>query len=237
MVREWSKAGAYHHNKSEENQDAVLYGANQRFSVIALADGVSSCREAKSGARIACEAVTELLLKKGGYFLEFEKEKRAEFAVSHILYKLKKKSQESGGSTEEYSSTIAGVLLDKKAEKLLILNLGDSLILTVKKGECLILSMPSDSASGCCVTTTENASLMVRTDVIDAAGLESILICSDGAWSHMFEKNVLRQEVKMAITGNDYDRLGRYLELQNGFDDYSFISIDLHDVNGGKRHG
>ncbi len=230
FVQKWNQAGSYHHYDNVQNQDVILYGSNRRFSVITLADGVSTCQEAKEGAQIACKAITQLFLQKGYYFFGFQKKETADFAVSHILYELRQRAQEAKKKTEEYSSTIASILFDKKTKKMLFLNLGDGMILTTRKEKCNILAMPANSNFGCPVTTTKNVQLLVDTAVVDAAFLDSVFICSDGAWKHMTEKNRIRQCVKAMLIQFDYKKLGKYLKAQNSFDDFSFISMNLKEI-------
>ena len=78
MIKELSRMGAYHAMMNGENQDALCHGKNRDLCVITLADGVSECKEAKTGAVIASRSITDLFLKKGHYFLEFEKEQIAD---------------------------------------------------------------------------------------------------------------------------------------------------------------
>ena len=227
IIKKFSKIGTYHSNNGVENQDVVLSGNTARFAVITLADGVSSCAKSQTGALIASKAITNLLLKKGDYFLEFEKNKTADLAVSHILYELNQTAGEIGDNTKEYSSTISSILYDKRTKKMLFFNLGDGMILSTANGRCSILSIPADSSEGCPVTTTKNVHLMVNTNVIDASEIDSVLICSDGAWKQMFKKNLMRENVQKMVENGDYNNLQTYLESQDIFDDCSFISMYL----------
>jgi len=227
VIKELSQMGAHHALTCGENQDALCHGKNRDFCVITLADGVSTCKEAKYGAIIASQSITNLFLKKGSYFLEFENDQIADFAISHILSELKQKAEETSCPVEEYSSTVASVLVDKRKKKMLCFNLGDSVILAVGNGKCKVISMPADSSSGCCVTTTKKAASMASVRMCDLGSMESIVICSDGAWREMFSKNRLRPEVAQMLSGNEYDALEDYLNKQNCSDDYSFISLDI----------
>lgn len=230
MISKLSHAGAYHNFDDRKKQDVVLFAENKRYSVISLADGVSSCEKAKTGAQIACEAVTDLLLQKGGYFMEFEKEKITEFAISHILYEIRKKAKADSWKTEDYSSTVASVLYDKETRKLLFLNLGDGIIIGTQKNVCRILAATQDSTFGCCVTTTKNAALVAKAGVLDSGSLDSVIICSDGAWKNMFSGGRFKPEVNRILVSGQFDNLKEYLKLQNNFDDYSFISMKLMNV-------
>jgi len=230
MINVFSNTGAYHSASNAENQDAVCHAKNKRYTVISLADGVSSCDKAKTGAEIASKAITNLFLKKGSSFFEFNDRQVSELVLSHILYELKQQARKDTKETEEYSSTISSVLFDKNKQQLLYFNLGDSIIVAAGGGKCRILAMPSDSLSGCCVTTTENAHVKAVTKVIKIAGTESVMICSDGAWRQMFDKNKLKPEVYSMISNHEFRILKEYLGRQEIFDDYSFISMDLQQT-------
>ena len=227
MVIELSRMGTYHAQTDGENQDALCCGKSRDYFVISLSDGVSECREAKRGASIASQAITNLFLKKGSYFLEFDEEQIADFALSHILCELQQEAEHSQQPVIDYSSTVASVLVDKRKKRMLCFNLGDSIILAVGKGRCRVLCMPSDSSSGCCVTTTRLAEKMVSVKLCEIGSMESVIICSDGAWREMFLKNRLKPEVAELLSNNAYDALKDFLTGQNCFDDFSFIALDM----------
>ena len=231
MIKKLSEAGKYHKETGEENQDVLCCAQNKKYSVISLADGVSTCQEAKKGAEIACRAITELFFKNADHLLEFDNEQIAELALSHILFELKRQAEANFKDLTDYSSTIASVLIDKKKKRMLCFNLGDSIIIATGKGKCRVLSMPSDSSSGCCTTTTTGASSMASVNIFYTDGLESVVLCSDGAWKQMFNKNRLKPEVFSMLSNNDYDRLKDFLLGQKCFDDYSFISMDIKQIN------
>lgn len=234
MIKELSGMGTHHMDGNGENQDSLCHAQNEDFCVISMADGTSSCREAKCGAEIASREVTNLLFKKGDYFLEFENGQIADFALSHILFELKRQAETDSKDVKEYSSTVASVLVDKKNRRALCLNLGDGMILAVGKGKCRVLAMPSDSSSGCCVTTTRHAARAASVRLFDAGAVESVVICSDGAWEQMYDKNRLKPDVSNMLVNNEYDMLGEFLRGQRCFDDYSFISLDMRKRNRGK---
>lgn len=225
VINKLSETGMYHKVNNEENQDALYSGENRRFTVITLADGVSECKDAKTGAEIAVKSLTELFLKKGEYFINFDKKQIAEFAVSHINYELRKKAESEKKNVEDYSSTVASVLLDRKSERLLYFSIGDSVIIASESGKCKIISNPSDSSQGCCVTTTKGAETMAKTNIINVSGLDSVIICSDGAWKGIFKRNKLKEEVKELIKDNNYSELNKFIKYQDSFDDSSFISM------------
>ena len=227
-----SKAGTYHTARNMENQDVVRCKTDRRFSVITLADGVSACRQARRGAAVACKAVTDLLSRKGEYFLSFAQKDCALFITSHVLRELQEIAAGSHQPTEEYSSTVASVLYDAEHRRMLYWNLGDSLILAMGKKGCRVLSAPADSRGGCPVTTTENAQNAVDTGVIDTADVESVMICSDGAWRQMMHGRKLNDTVMQLLLRRDYQGLRSYLEVHSCADDCSFISMAVTTPKG-----
>lgn len=232
MVSSISQMGSFHADQKKEKQDAVVFKHNGDYWVISLADGVSTCEKAKAGAETACNTITELLLKKGNFFLAFDDNQIAELALSHVLCELKQQAKQEQSAVDAYSSTLASVLYDRKSKKLLYFNLGDSLILAVENGTCRVLSMPSDSLSGCCVTTTKNAVTMTEARVIPVADMEAVVICSDGAWRQFLEQNRLKPEVASLIAHQEFDQLKEYLIKQNCMDDYSFIALEVKKRKG-----
>lgn len=221
----------YYPGQKRENQDAVCCGRSGRYSVISLADGVSSCKRAGQGARTACEAVTNLLLKRAGYFLEADQSRAARLALSHIRYELNRRAEEDSEKIEEYSSTVASVLVDKKKGRLLCLSLGDSLILAVGYGRCRVLAAPSDSREGCCVTTTRGAEGLILAKVEETDFLDSVVIFSDGAWRQMYAGSRLKPEAAALLASSDFEGLKAYLAAQDGPDDGSFAAVELRRRN------
>ena len=234
MIVKESKIGAHHLKTNGENQDVVCDAQNQNVCIISLADGVSSCKEAKKGAEIACSCVTDLLLTHGDHFFNVSGEQIPSLILSHILYKLDQCAAASSCPIEEFSSTISTVMLDKKRNQILCYHLGDGLILGVQSGKCRVLGMPCDSSSGCCVTTTKCAEKMVTVRILGADLFDSILICSDGAWRQMYYRNRMKPDVHDLVAHSEFDKLGEFLAQQNCFDDYSFISLDLQHTSGRK---
>ena len=212
-------------DSGEENQDVVCSASNKDFCMITLADGVSTCSKAKEGASLAAATITDFVMKKSDWFLEYDNQQVADFAVSHIVYELRKRAEAAAEKIEEYSSTVAWALLDKKKNRLLCFNLGDGAILGIEEGGCELLSAPMDSSQGCCVTTTTFADRAAAVKKMDAHRLKAVVICSDGAWHQMSQKDRIKPEVEQMLTEEAYDRLQTFLTNQHCFDDYSFISL------------
>lgn len=223
-----SLAGSHHNYDNDFNQDSIMYGENERFCAMVLADGVSSCSESAKGAEIVCSAVTAYLLKNGERLFCIHEYEIAECITSHILYKLERVSTEELNDIEEYSSTVAFILCDRNTRKMLYFSIGDSLIIAVKQSNCSIVAMPGDSRNGCYVTTTEDAPAMAKTGIIGTENINSIIICSDGAWRLMYNRNRLHQDIKSLLIARNFTALKDILTAKERFDDCSFISVDLN---------
>lgn len=234
IVEEFTGLGSWHREMNKGNEDVISHRQNSQFAVISLADGVSSCKGAKQGAEIASEAITNLLLKKSEFFFEYCSSQVANFVTSHILCELKQHAIENCTEVNDYSSTIASVLIDRKNKKMIGINLGDGLIVAVKHKQCITICSPSNSINGAYVTTTRNAAGLASVQFLDITFCDSIMICSDGAWKLMYRKNRLKPEIESMIIGNQYEKLKEYLQKQDSFDDYSFVSVNFTDKEGMK---
>lgn len=225
-----------HVNDNKLNQDFVMSGENNNLYAAALADGVSSCSQAVTGAVISCRVLIKLFLLKGDFLMSSESEseikKSLELISSHVLYELNNKAAHDCINLEEYSCTLAGVLADIKNDKILYYSTGDSVIIAVPKdgSKCIVLTQPDNNSDGVCVTTTENAAMMSQLNILSARNLSSIIIFSDGAWHEIFDRNIMKQEVRELLMKHDYNKLKDFLNGHEIFDDYSFIALDLDAI-------
>lgn len=227
LIYQYSGIGARHAARGGENEDAVCARESGRYTAVSLADGVSACRRARTGAEIASGAVAGLLAERGKYLFDFPRQEVVSVTLSHILHRLRRQADREPGAVEDYSSTAAGVVFDRQERRLLCFNLGDGMILAQAGGQSRILSMPSDSSSGCCATTTRNAGRMAEVRTADAERLESVLLCTDGAWRQMFARGRLKPEVTALLDRHDWRGLQDFLSGQACPDDHSFIALEL----------
>lgn len=221
LVYQFTRAGHLHGYSEERNQDSILSRQTERDSVIALADGVSECAEARRGAEIANESIVNFLLCPESRGRDIAKR-----ALSFVLRELEDSAANHRKNVEDYSSTFAAVRLERGTGKLTLLNLGDGLILALRGERCRVLSMPGDSRYGCACTTTRNAFRLVDVGEADAAEMDAVIICSDGAWRLMYEGTRIKRQVRSMLWKADYRSLARYLETADGADDCSFIVMD-----------
>lgn len=227
--RGFTQAGTNHGSDERNNQDATASGSNERFEVIVLADGVSSCKKGGEGARITVETIKNYFLEMGESLMDMQDEERGEAISSAIRKKLNEQAVQDGINMDEYASTLAAILIDKKQKRVMHASVGDSLTLAVKDGSVYIVSMPADSRQGI-PTTVIPDSRYFKTGVIEPRDgelvAESFLACSDGAWKELYRRNRLRSEVKEMILSRDYTGLSEYLKSRDTFDDCTFITLD-----------
>lgn len=227
MIYQCSNTGQYHKQNDSCNQDYICTEVNGKISVISLADGVSSCRKARAGAETAGRAITHLLSRRGDVMMEYDSREIARIANSHVVYELEKAAEADNNPVTDYSSTVSSVMYDRSSGKMLIYNLGDCIILTVSDGTCRIAAMPCDSRCGCCVTTTVNAESEAVAEVINTERIDSVVICSDGAWREMFRGCRLKDEVEAMLVRGRYDELSRFLTKCGCHDDNSFVAMKV----------
>ncbi len=208
-------------------QDYTCFEEGPRYLVTVLADGVSTCPNSYEGAKVCCEALKAIFFAKAEYFFEFDEEKIKDLAMSHVLYELRKYVELNGGKLEDYSSTLAGVLYDKKEERYITLSVGDSLIIGSGFGKCETLSMPYDSTSGCPVTTTNNVLEVTEVKISDSANFESITIFTDGAWRELYNRNSMKKNIEISLINGDLKNIEDSLIECEPFDDSSFITAIL----------
>lgn len=230
LIYSLSCKGSDHMVKNTENQDIVYSKTNGDYTVISLADGAGSCAEAKTGAAVACEAISSLLAEKGDWFFRFDYKKISELVMEHVLYELRKTAEEHNKAAEDYSSTVSSVVYDRRRNRILCFNLGDGMIIGTKNGGCKILSMPFENDDSCCVTTTKNAVDAASVRIMTADDVDSVIVCSDGAWKQFFSRCRMTRQIKNVLIRQDYDALEGLLRGKSCADDYSFIAMDLRSA-------
>lgn len=230
MVSSFSRPGTHHTETGQDNQDVIKYGETDRYLVMSMADGVSSCSRAGEGAKIAASRASKIMLSEPDLIFGLPDPDFPEYLLSSVLADINRRAKRDRIPAEEYSSTLTSVLYDKLEHRMIYFNLGDSIILVTGNGKCGILSAPYTGEEGCCVTTTRYAHTEASTGKLSCGGIDSIIICSDGAWRHMFNRNKLIPEIEGFLTDGDIQKLYDYLDSLSCSDDYSIIFTDFGDV-------
>lgn len=225
MIHHFSCAGMHHLEIGAENQDAFSIHSNDRYAAMVLADGVSSCTHASQGAQLACETAAQLLLNCADYFMSAPPEMISKIILRNILHALGKHADKEGVRIEEFSSTLAFILHDRKQRKLLLFQLGDGLIIGCQDGRCLCLLQPGDSTDGVCVTTTRHAESQCSMQRLDADQCQAVMLLTDGAWHAFTSCGRLRQEVQEAFVRSEYHVLQSLLKQASPMDDHSYLIL------------
>ena len=225
MIHHFSCAGMRHLETGTENQDAFSIHSNDRYAAMVLADGVSSCTHASQGAQLACETAAQLLLDCADYFMSAPSEMIPRIILRNILHALGKQADKERVRIEEFSSTLAFILHDRKQRKLLLFQLGDGLIIGCQDRRCLCLLQPGDSTDGACVTTTRHAESQCSIRRLDAGQCQAAMLLTDGAWHAFTSCGRLRQEVQEAFVCGEYHVLQSLLKQTSPMDDHSYLIL------------
>ncbi len=218
-IEQFSNTGLYHQTLGIENQD-FLYGVEGKdYLAVMLADGATACTRGLDGARAACAAAEQAILQGGTSFFRWEKEKIAYLLREHILYCLECCKEEER-EIHDYGSTFALAFMEKKTGRTVIVNLGDSAILSVNEEGVLYRLKPKRYRGNPCLTTTRGSEKAMEIDVINLALGESLVLCSDGLLD-LFG----RPGVAELLKNRDFDGLKQLVENENPADDCSCISF------------
>lgn len=227
MIAEYSKTGSRHNRQGLPNQDSIRTAADDRYTAVALADGVSTCSMARTGAEIAAEAATMYLRRNGPMLFEMSEKGISGRILGQALENLEQQAEKDDLDVKEYSCTLSAALFDSQRRKMLCFNLGDALILGSDGNQCRVFAHPASTAEGCCTVTTKNAIREAETKILDCAGLKHVYIFSDGAWQLMAERNRLKPAIRLSLLSGNAVEIRSYLDQAANEDDASFITINL----------
>lgn len=73
------------------------------------------------------------------------------------------------------------------------------------------------------------ASVSFRSDTSAASRIRPILLCSDGAWSLLYDRNRMKTEARKLIESENFEGITGYLKKGNGVDDCSFLALQLEN--------
>lgn len=225
MTHQFSRAGQRHLAAGRKNEDAFAIREDDRYTVMALADGASGCSHAGQGAQLCCDTAARLLLGCAAYFLDAQPETVTKILLRNIRYALDKQAAQEKIPVEAFSSTLACALYDRREQKLLLFRLGDGLVLGSRENRCTCLLRPDSSAQGTCVTTTRGADSRCSVQLLDAAGYRSVMLLTDGAWRAMVTGGRLSPAAEDAVVRGDDPRLRQLLRKAAPNDDHSYLIL------------
>lgn len=206
-------------------KDAAIHCESLTAEIVAVADGVSSCRNGKKGAEIAVKAAAELLLEETEYFFSSEKEKIAGLIVSYIRDKIFSFVEKNNQEPESYASTLSFVCRNKKTNEVMTFLLGDSLIFSFgEKEKHRLACKPVFLNDFKTITTmTENAEKFVDIKRNAPKDISYFVLATDGAWASFYENSGFAEDFK-AITEKE---IVEYLKKQECKDDCSVAFLNL----------
>lgn len=223
MVEKFSQKGIFHIERETENQDAAVSSEKGSFTAIVLADGVSEFDRSGEGAACAAQAAAEYLTENGEAVFSYAPDTIIEEVAFIVKERLAVCAYENDCDVAELSSTLAFVLTDSASKKAVCFNLGDGMIISASETECRVVLQPEIVYGGCYVTTTEGFEKTIKCSIIDTSGINSISVCSDGAWRAMYRNTKMRPDIKSAFMRGDCGYIISFLVKTIGFDDRSII--------------
>lgn len=204
-------------------QDAVFDVATPHCTVLALADGATSCENGGIGAQIACRAAGEYLMHAGKSMLAFDDRKTAFLVLEQVLCHLRKEAEKSKASLESYASTLLLCYIDYSSKEAMILHLGDGAVYQTSGNDCRLLSSPVNTQENACVLTTmRKAYRDAKVRRIKVENDTTIFLCSDGIHNLMRDVGT-GNNIRMSVAAKDYDGLCRQIDALPLVDDGSFL--------------
>lgn len=221
----YQKTGEYHLKNKTDNQDAVYEAESRTAKIIVIADGISSCANAKQGAEIACKAVGDIMVNETEYIFSSSKEKVAGLLSAYVYKKLSVVAKENNHPVSSYSSTLGFVCYNKISGEIMTFVLGDSLIYLISQGDILLACKPKllDDYKTY-TTTTENAAEVIEINVFIPQKSVRYLLATDGAWSTFYSGGILSDKLEQAVKD---EKIIDYLEKQYCIDDCSIVMMDI----------
>lgn len=182
---------------------------------------MTACENSDKGAEIACESAAKIMLDEVDYIFRSDAEKIAHILISYIREKILQ-TDKNGLS---YASTLSFVCINKKTKKVMTFELGDSCIYLIKQSDIVPVKPFCDTEDNyCCATMTDGAQRQVKITFIDADEVDSVLICSDGAWKTMYVNGTdVDNRIKEAIIEINTDEIDRYFDETETTDDCTLL--------------
>ncbi len=225
MKTTYQKTGENHLAHGMENQDVIFEAESKTAKILAIADGVSSCSNCKRGAKIACEAVSEIMLNETEYIFESSKKKAKGLLTSYVYEKLLIEARKNNETIESYSSTLCFVCLYKKKNIVMVFVLGDSLVYQIHDRKISLACIPElfdDSRTY--TTTTKNNKDIAIIEMFHISDDSKFILVSDGAWKTFYSKGLISEDFEKAM---QEENIMRFIENQKCRDDCSIAMLSI----------
>ena len=226
----YTKKGTYHKQRNEESGDVVRGTDSGDYAIIALADGVSSCKYGPEGAKMASSFALDYINEQFSRF-RFLPEKWPTYMLNYVKQQLNEFVQYDKSIYSDHSTTLMILIIDREKNLMHYCNIGDGLIIAVDDNMCSIICLPQRRDSRCLVITTEGIENEIISGTIDLNNVNCIVACSDGAWEKMYDHNMLKPEIKNILLSGNHLKLKDVIDESKSIDDCSFAFADVRRVS------
>ncbi|MBE6013742.1 MAG: protein phosphatase 2C domain-containing protein [Lachnospiraceae bacterium] len=217
-----SKAGKYHIDRNEQNEDAGIVLNGVRFDSIILCDGVSTRKKGGEGARIACclakDVIEHMMVDCNTVSQGWENS-----MLRYLQTAIKEIAERRGDYYSDYSSTILVLIIDKEESQYFYMLIGDSVLTHISKGVCNVITEPQVKDHECCAITTDGAERMMKSGKGKYGTEDDFIVCSDGAWESLYCNGRIRSKASYCIAQRDYKGLLEIVDNSDNEDDYSIF--------------
>ena len=255
--------GYSHQKNNKPCQDySASYKDNER-TIITCCDGHGGSQyvRSKTGSKLASEAVINVFKTiDNSFFKKFKKENIIERIKLSVLCEYNKliereiankpiRKKEMEGLKEEqidtlrfnpakaYGTTLSGAMLFKK--KLIVISIGDTETLGVKKGELIKIFDNSNDPAGNVTYSMcqEDAFKYLRVAIMNSKDLDAIFLCTDGMSSPYqsydnFTKSFLRPTIRNILLSKSFASIEKDVDkvaLELGVGDDVSLSFIINE--------
>lgn len=219
-INKFSKTGSFHKALNQENQDYLYSIEEEDYITIMLADGATACEMGLEGAKLSCQAMTQVIEYESTVFFNYPKDKIAYLLTEQLLYCIEC-NKRAKCDLKEYGSTFTLAFMEKKTGRTVLVNLGHGAILSVDEERGFsYLMRPKKFRGNPCLTTTEGAQKAIEVDVLNIPLGRTLLLCTDG-----FLEMLRNDDVVDMLNNYDINGLNRVLLSKENVDDCSYISF------------
>ncbi len=220
---QYSKIGEYHKKNNLENQDYTYTYETSEGAFYAIADGVSSCKNSREGAEIACAISAKVVLDDIDYYFDSNPEKTINLILANIRRRISQIAKEANQKDISYASTLCFVCVHKKRHQAMTFVLGDSRVYFFSS-ESVYQKNPVHAYEDneTCTTLTKFAQEDVGFSIDNFSEDNRFILCTDGCWKNLFyidEKN------NTAMKKVDNNEIMEYLNETMISDDCSFLAV------------
>ena len=219
---QYTKLGEYHKVNKIENQDYIYSQENKEALFFAVADGVSSCKNSRAGAEIACKVSAKVILNDVDYYFASKPEKTIRLLLSNIKSEIHNTAIILNQEPISFASTLCFACINKQSGKIMLFVLGDSKIYCINKSNISQINrVQSYGENITCSTMTQHCETDARLELKTINCDDVFLLCTDGCWKTLFKTD----DNRIAMLEENIDYIDRFLDKKTINDDCSYILI------------